>query len=254
MGNTATSSRCARESSNPTFETFFVAKNSYDLYNADIEAFFQQNFIYHDVIHRKDRFASLNSFGKGAVVYLHRGRFKQYITNPAGQEVFLGFLPQYSTLATMKSGYELGKSMIANTDCSIYVATDESYFHFLQSSPKLIEHQLFEPYYRRNLNDFPKTETMFYPAQIKVYEYVLYLAALFGKRDVQQSKSLTMDFPPSVKDIANYLGIHRSNASRYLSELEELNLMEHSTKFLIVHDIFALSSKIESLKQDYLNK
>ncbi len=211
---------------NPTLDTFINARDSYDLYNADIEAFFQKNFVYHDVLHRKDHFASLKSFGRGSIVYLHRGRLKNYVTNPAGQEVFLGFIPQYSTLSTMKSGYELGKSMVANTDCSIYVTTNDAYLEFLQSSPELIQHQLLEPYYRRNLNDFPKIETMFYPAQVKVYEYILFLVTLFGKE----------------------------NASRYLSELEEADLVSHSSKFLTVHDVIALSNEIESLKQAYLEK
>lgn len=254
MSGTAANRQTNRTNPNTVLETFSAAKNSFELYDAEIEAFFLENYIYHDVIHRKDRFASLNSFGKGAIVYLHRGRFKQYITNPAGQEVFLGFLPQHSTLATMKSGYELGKSMIANTDCSIYVATNDSYFKFLQSSPRLIEHQLFEPYYRRNLNDFAKIETMFYPAQVKVYEYVSYLALLFGKHDPTDCRVMLVDYPPTVKDMANYLGIHRSNASRYLSELEALGLVEHSSKLLKVNDIVALDGKVEELKRTYLEK
>lgn len=154
----------------------------------------------------------------------------------------------------MKSGYELGKSMIASTDCSIYVATNDSYFKFLQSSPRLIEHQLFEPYYRRNLNDFAKIETMFYPAQVKVYEYVSYLALLFGKHDPTDCRVMLVDYPPTVKDMANYLGIHRSNASRYLSELEALDLVEHSSKLLKVNDIVVLDGKVEELKRTYLEK
>ena len=205
-------------------------------------------------MHRRDRFANISSFGRNAMVYLHRGRLKNYTTNPAGQEVFLGFMPQYSTISTMRSGYSLGKSMVASTDCSIYVATNDSYLKFLQSSPDLIQHQLLEPYYRRNLNDFPKIETMFYPSQVKVYEYVLFLVVIFGKPSPENGHRLTMDFPPSVKDIANYLGIHRSNVSRYLTELEKCDLVEHSTKSLTVNNAAKLSQIVENLKAAYLEK
>ena len=239
---------------NPTLETLMNAKNSFELYDAEIEEFFQQNYIYHGVLHRRDRFASISSFGRKAVIYIHRGRIKNYITNPNGQEVFLGFLPQYSTITTLRSGNDLGKSMVANTDCSFYVSTSDSYFKFLASSPKLIEHQILEPYYRRNLNDLPKNETMFYPAQIKVYEYVLYLAILFSTPKPEGDPSTTVNFPPSVKDTASYLGIHRSNASRFFSELEEQGFIDHSTKSIRVHNIFELSKKIEQLKQSHVTK
>lgn len=256
MGNVSakTASAGVSGSTDPALGTLFNAMGGYELYNAEIESFFRENFVYRSTLHRKERFATLNSFGRDTVVYLHRGRLKNYIANPAGQEVFLGFMPQHSTISTMRGGYDLGKGMTASTDCSIYIATNDSYLQFLQSSPALIEHQLLEPYYRRNLNDFPKIETMFYPTQVKVYEYVLYLVTLFGKPDPQDAGSLTMMFPPSIKDIASYLGIHRSNASRYLSQLEKESFVEHSPKQLTVHNAAALSNEIEALKNAHLEK
>jgi CRP-like cAMP-binding protein len=223
----------------------------YEIYRPDVAAFFQGHYITRLHYEPRQMFSDLFKGGGQSVVYVQDGMFKLYAGATDGKEVFTGFLPRYSTLTSMRStGHALGKYMRANSDTTVYVAARDDFLDFLQTSKEANWALLNEPYHRRNANDLPHYETLNLSAREKVYIYILYLCIRFDTATRGQGNALTMAWPPALKDVANYSGVHPNSVSRYYNELRKRDLIEFSHKKLAIFDVDALDDLIASLQTD----
>ena len=223
----------------------------YETYRPDVEGFFQDHYITR--LHYEPRQLFSEQFrGVGqSVVYVQDGMFKMYAGATDGKEVFTGFLPRYSTLTSMRStGHALGKYMLANSDATVLVAARDDFLDFLQTSKEANWAILNEPYHRRNANDLPHYETLNLSARDKVYIYILYLCIRFDTATQGKGNELAMAFPPALKDVANYSGVHPNSVSRYYNELRKKDLIEFSHKKLTIFDVKALDNEIAGLQKD----
>lgn len=234
------------EEYNPT-DFYLDQLVGFDLYDSSLEQFFLKNYLYKRVYHCDEELLEYDRYGATAVAYLHKGRLKVYTISLGGRDIFNGYIPQYSTLATMDNMFTVGKRVIADEECSVYVVKQDDYLEFLQKSKATIMHQLREPYARRNINDFIRNDTQMYPARVKVAEFVLCVALRFGVRN--EKGCFVMEHPPTILDISSYVGIHRNNVSRFLHELEGKGLVEYSRSQLVLLDADALAHALMDMKQ-----
>lgn len=223
--------------------------NSFCLYNEEIEKFFLNNYINRIYYHSKEQFIDSYHASQNTIAYVNSGLFKMYATAMNGQEIFTGYLPCYSTMITLKTGGSLGKYMRSCGESTVYVADRSDYLRLLTSSEELTWHQLNEPYYRRNLNSLPLYESLNLSAREQTYIYILYLGLRLGTADELHPEMLTAAYPPALKEVANYCGIHPNNISRYYNELRNKGIISFSPKKLIIFDINQLEQEIEELKK-----
>lgn len=225
---------------------FRNALHAHVLYDPKIEQFFMENYITRLTYQPKELFSNKFQGGAQAISYFQKGMFKLYGLSSDGQEIFSGFIPRYSTLITLQNGSKIGKYLCANDDAIVYIAARDDYLNFITTNKELTWKQLNEPYYRRNANALPLYETMNLSSREKVYIYILYLGIRFG--DTGKNSRLVMVHPPTLKDVANYNGVHPNSVSRYYNELRNQDLIEFSHKKLVIFDADALDKVIVSLK------
>lgn len=138
---------------------------------------------------------------------------------------------------------------MADVDSVVYVAHVDDYVNFLRTSTELTLHQLREPYSRRNANDFSRNDTLGHSSRVKVGEFILCTCLRFGMADGTAGQSISMSYPPTIADISSYTATHRSNVSRYLSELQKDCYLTYSKSKLTIHDVEGLSTLIEEGKE-----
>lgn len=229
---------------------YFIDKiQSQNLYNKDIETFFLRHHIYKCICHRKELLSDKATFSPEAVLYVRAGRFKIYMGTIDGDNVFVGYLPQYSILAIYDNSLAEAKFNVADVDSTVYAAHMDDYLRFLQTSPELIYHQMQEPYTRRNANDFSRNDTIGHVARIKVSEFLLCTCLRFGMAEGPSGTDIAMKYPPTIADIASYTGTHRTNVSRLISELQKNGYLTYTKDKLTIHDVEGLSTLIEEGKE-----
>ena len=81
----------------------------------------------------------------------------------------------------------------------------------------------------------------------RVYRFLYQIAISYGK---DSSEGLFVEKLPSRSDIGALLGIHRSNVTRYFSDLEKLGIVTKQKKSLIIHDIQALKDLIQQENEE----
>lgn len=223
--------------------------SSYTLYNRDIERFFLESCLFKHEYKRGEEFASVGHLSDKIVAYIHSGLFKTYMYTSSGNKSFAGYTPRYSTLITLGNASVFGKGVVANIDSVVYFAPANAYVEFVRSSNELTLHQMREPYFRRNINDLPKMQSIHMPARIRVYEYILLTVLSFGRQDPANKRRWTFRYPPTIKDIANYVNAHQNNVSTFLAELDRMGLIERSPRELAIPDAPTFSKILAQMKE-----
>lgn len=218
----------------------------YSLYNEEIERFFVNNYI---TKKNYPRGKSIDDTRSSTVSYVHKGYLKLYAINSSGDEMFYGFVPQYSVMLRTPGAESLGKYSVANTEVEMLFVSLTDYLLFLQSAPQLILHQIHEPYYRRNFNDLPHCEALNQPARVKVYVFLRYVAMRFGKPAALDPNTVVISNAPTTKDIAHYNDIHPNNVVTFLNELKRQGIIIKDKDRLTIQDMGLLEAEIERLKK-----
>lgn len=230
----------------------------YSLYDENIARFFRENYVYKTTFQAGEKFDILSRWSAGSnntVAYVESGLLRIYLSNAYGEEVFGGFMPQASTLFPARSGAAMmGKYFIANTTTTVLFAAMQQYLQFLSAKPDLIRHQLEEPYYRRNLNDFPRYNNIRQADRLVVYSYVLFLLLSFGTPDRIDPLRYVFSNPPVNRDIASFCNVHPNNVSKFVNELVHAGLITRSRSRLEAPDIRALEQHVMHLKEEQENK
>lgn len=217
------------------------------LYCKEIDAFFRDNAAFIRTFAHNESFEPhWGRAGASSVSYVAQGSFKLYRHAGMGRELFIGFLPRYSTLFFNGSGgMSLGKYFSANGSATVYSTSDRLYLKFLQSaSPDLLRRQISEGYLRRNLNDFALYVTTGAGSLDKVIVFLLTAALSYGHAAEDAPERLVLDWPPTNKDIAAYFSIHPNTVSRCMRQLEEDGLIIRNRQRLTIPNEEALEKAL----------
>lgn len=219
---------------------------SFNPYDCDFEVFFREHSILKKTYCNEELIQDPEN--DKTIGYLYSGYCKLYQINQNGDEIFTGFIPPHTTRLYNEMNTILGKTLMAAGDVQIYFALYSDYLDFLQQKSERITHALKEPLYRRNLNEYPRHESIGQSAKFKTYNYIYFLAQNFGK--TQPGKNhYTIAYPPNYRDIASYNGISSNNVSHYLSELKREGIIEYNKKALLLLDLDKLKKILQEIKQ-----
>lgn len=222
--------------------------NEYTLYQPVIEAFFLKNYTLKQLYAPGEMLTrKWGAAGKSAVSYVAAGNFKQYLRFPSGKSRFVGFIPTHSVLFDSHAGaVKLGKHLTVNAPVTLYTTSTSVYMQFLRDAgDEIMQHQLSEAYFRRNMNIFPQLMTAEADSYAKVAALLLYAALRIGEPHTENSCSRFMAGSLSAGDIASYYSMHPNTASRCMRILEEKQLILRKPSALIVPDIHALDREID---------
>ena len=165
---------------------------------------------------------------------------KVYISNAAGSERLMWYIQEKNSIPYNCS---FGKRVVAETDSEIIYIKREEYLDYIRSSRDNLENYIDwvnKRYYycmQQILNE------NCYSCEKKIYSFIYQLAKVIGNEN--ENGYIVINELPSRKDIASIVGTHRSNATRYITELEKNGIVEKQKGSIIVKDLEALKQLID---------
>ena len=208
----------------------------------DIEPFRKfclQNCYQRMVVHKGEVFLPPTD---DSCVFLNKGCMKVFFSTENGSERLLWFL-ESGNLIPEGSGHSFCKRVVAAEESEVLYVTFANIYKFVlesQANFALIVAQ----YQRRQLlciqgqlKEIEESNT------VRILKFLYQSAVLYGKRS---EEGVVIDNLPSRSDIASHLGVHRSNVTRYFSQLEKDGVVrKKGTKTLIVRDMGELQELLE---------
>lgn len=177
----------------------------------------------------------------GACGFLHAGCLKVFFSTENGTERLMWFL-EGGNLLPVGSGKNFCKRIVADMDSEIlYITNDDVYRFVLQSKENFFS--IVEQYQKRQLLCIQgQLKEIEESSGVKVLKFLYQSAALYGKKTAD---GILIENLPSRSDIASHIGVHRSNVTRYISNLEKEGLFEKMGKMLLVKDMKRLQQLLE---------
>ncbi|HHY27520.1 MAG TPA: Crp/Fnr family transcriptional regulator [Desulfitobacterium dehalogenans] len=173
---------------------------------------------------------------------VNKGLIKIYMINSSGNEKLMWFLKEL-TLIPNHLLYIFDKRIVAEENSEILYVKKDEFLNFILSSPKNLD-TILQQFYKRYalcIQEILNENT--YNSKTKVYKFIFQLIEVLGKKNTQGQ--IIIENMPTRKDIASIVGTHRSNVTRYITELEKLDILEKAKGAIIVKDIDALKKIIE---------
>ena len=175
--------------------------------------------------------------------FLHKGRLKVFIGTDSGSERLMWFL-ESGNIIPEGSGETFSKRLVADCDTEVLYITEKAVYTFALTGEEEVA-VLLRHYKKRYIlllqSILQEHEES---SRSRVYRFLYQIATSYGK---EGPDGLLVEKLPSRSDIGALLGIHRSNVTRYLSDLEKQGVVTKQKKSLVIHDIQALK---ELLTQD----
>lgn len=160
-----------------------------------------------------------------------------------GSERLMWFL-ESGNIIPEGSGETFSKRLVADCDTEILYITEKAVYAFALTGEEEVA-VLLRHYKKRYIlllqSILQEHEES---SRSRVYRFLYQIATSYGK---EGPDGLLVEKLPSRSDIGALLGIHRSNVTRYLSDLEKQGVVTKQKKSLVIHDIQALK---ELLTQD----
>ena len=196
-----------------------------------------------EIIHKGSTIAQPES---GICCFLHTGCLKVFFSTENGSERLMWFLESGNLLPT-GSGRNFCKRIVADTDSELlYVTYDDIYQFVLQSKENFFS--IVEQYQKRQLLCIQgQLKEIEESSGIKVLKFLYQSAALYGKKTAD---GVLIENLHSRSDIASHIGVHRSNVTRYISNLEKEGVFEKIGKMLLVKDM----QRLQELLEEEMNK
>lgn len=174
--------------------------------------------------------------------FLHKGCLKVFFSTEHGTERLMWFLEDGNLIPT-GSGKSFYKRLVADVDSEIlYITFDDIYQFVLQSKKNFFT--IVEQYQKRQLLCIQgQLKEIEESSGVKILKFLFQSAALYGKR---AKDGILIENLPSRSDIASHIGVHRSNVTRYISNLEKDGVLEKVGKKLLVKDLDRLEKMLEA--------
>ncbi len=173
---------------------------------------------------------------------LNKGLIKIYMTNSSGNERLMWFLKDL-TLIPNHLIYIFDKRVVAEKDSEVLYVKKEDFLNFILSSSDNLDIILQQFYKRYALCIQEILNENVYNSKTKVYRFIFQLMEFLGKENEQGQ--IVIENMPSRKDIASIVGTHRSNVTRYITELEKIGILEKEKNGIVVKDMEGLQRMIE---------
>ncbi len=182
---------------------------------------------------------------KNTVLFIIKGRLKSVMSNSLGAEKIVfyhtektfcsPYLPELDGVVTLK--------LIVDEECEIAYFPRPAFLNYIISNPDSLEGFLTAIRKRiailySNMLDI-QSET----SRNRVYN-LIYQIALSNKKEAAGGNILINNFP-SKRDVSLITGVHTRNIYKYITDLENLDIIEKVKEGLAVKDIGRLEILIE---------
>lgn len=174
--------------------------------------------------------------------FLHKGCLKVFFSTENGTERLMWFLEEGNLIPT-GSGKSFCKRLVADVDSEIlYITFDDIYQFVLQSKQNFFT--IVEQYQKRQILCIQgQLKEIEESSSVKILKFLYQSAALYGKK---KKDGILVENLPSRSDIASHIGVHRSNVTRCISNLEKEGILEKIGKKLLVKDLDRLQELLEA--------
>ena len=200
--------------------------------------------------YRKDCFQKGNEVkvpSKDSIGYIMKGQLKVYMINDLGDERLMWFLEEKNILSSFLTDI-FAKRVVAQTDCEIYYMNIVYYNDYILQSPKHLQDYTNTIFSRYGLLVQQLINAESENAKSKVYKFIYQLAYRYGKH--LSNGEVKIENFPSRNDISSITGVHRSNVTRYITELEKIGIAKKNKLQLSITDLDSLNDIITSLDDD----
>lgn len=214
--------------------------------DSDIESFREfclKNYYRKEHIHKGTNVVPPEN---GVCGFLHKGCLKVFFSTENGSERLMWFLESGNLIPT-GSGKSFCKRLVADMDSEIlYITFDDIYRFVLQSKENFFT--IVDQYQKRQLLCIQgQLKEIEESSGVKILKFLYQSAVLHGKKT---KGGILIEQLPSRNDIASHIGVHRSNVTRYISNLEKDGILEKIGKKLLVKDI----DRLQLILEDELEK
>ena len=183
---------------------------------------------------------------KENICFIMKGRLKVYMINDLGDERLMWFLEEGNIIPNLLTD-SFAKRVIADENCEIYYINTSTYYDYVLQNKEHMK-VFIDAFYSRYgflVQQLLNAESE--NARLKVYKFIYQLAARYGK--TKENGEIMIENFPSRNDISSITGVHRSNVTRYITELEKKDIVKKHKLQLAVNDLEKLRDEITSLEE-----
>lgn len=221
-------------------EDFFPYIKGQEEYLAD---YFVRNSFKAKVIKKGDE---LEVPPKENICFIMKGRLKVYMINDLGDERLMWFLEEGNIIPNLMTD-SFAKRVIADEDCEIYYMNTNTYYDYVLQNKEHMKVFIDSFYSRYGFLVQQLLNAESENARLKVYKFIYQLATRYGK--TQANGEIMIENFPSRNDISSITGVHRSNVTRYITELEKACIVKKHKLQLSVSNLEQLKQEITALEE-----
>ncbi len=177
------------------------------------------------------------------VIYIKSGSIKSYICDESGEERLMYIFLEDSIVFCHFHDYFV-KRLVANETVELYYAPQDELMKFLQQDSEYIRLWTGIVSSRYGILLQSMLSVNHCSSKHKVYSFIYQLALKYGEKS---GNKYTIKSFPSSTDVASITGVHRSNATTYINELQEQEVLKKNKNTLIINDLDLLKNIIDSL-------
>lgn len=178
------------------------------------------------------------------IALLQEGLLKVFLSDAYGEERFMWIIEPYS-LIQQNNSHNFSHSLVAIKKTILWLVNHQILLEKIRTSPLLFDKYIANIYQKYNYCVEKLIVTDTHNSQFKVYSFLLHLAYRYGNR--QASGGIIIENIITRQDISSITGVHRVNIIKYLSKLEELNIIEKDRKCIYIKNISSLERLIDEL-------
>lgn len=218
--------------------------------NQYLGPFIEEDDLYRDIQPFKHRDKKLK---KGTVLYsddmedtiicVNKGKLKLVVGDEAGEETVIHYINEKSICCPFLPVVVdlLSIKLIVEDDCELAYFDKSEFFNYMRSDGAF--EKFIKAVGKRNAIVYSSILNILYEtSKNRVYSFV-YQMALNSKKDNEESVIQINNFP-SKRDISLTTGVHRSNVYKYITDLENMGIIEKIKHGLLVKDIERLRTLI----------
>ncbi len=178
------------------------------------------------------------------IAVLTSGMLKVFLADEIGEERFMWIVEPYSIIQC-RNNHPFSHLLIAIKDSKLLLTDKKLFLDQVKNDPILFDKYIDSIYQRYTYCIEKLIVTDVHNSQFKVYSFLLHLANRYGKK--QQDGSILIENIITRNDISSITGVHRTNIIKYLTHLEQLNIIDKDRKYICIKNIDALEMLVASL-------
>lgn len=178
------------------------------------------------------------------IAVLIDGLLKVFIADKMGEERFMWILEPYS-LIQWRYNHSFLHNLIAIKNSKLILIDKTAFLEKIRQNPVLFEQYIDDIYWRYSYCVEKLIVTDVHTSQFKVYSFLLHLAYRYGIN--QNDGNILIENIITRNDISSITGVHRTNIIKYLTQLEQLNIIDKDRKYIYIKNLTMLENLVQSL-------